>query len=72
MKYHPPGIWNLTVDLPIKSGDELVYKYCILDDRQSDGGIPFWEPSLDRHREIIGTTLDINDIWGVHPTHNFL
>jgi hypothetical protein len=68
MKYTPQGVWDLYIDLPIAGGKKLGYKYCILDDNQPNGGIPFWEPALDHEIEIpTDNTLLIEciDMWGV-------
>jgi len=66
MQYMSNGIWDCTVDLPLKPGSKVGYKYCILDDKQMDGGIPLWEPSLDHEREVQEDqkTLECSDMWG--------
>jgi len=43
----------------------LKYKYCILNDHQEGGGIPFWEPGGDRELTITNENEVIrHDAWG--------
>jgi len=68
MQYVSNGIWNLIIELNVPKGQQLTYKYCILDDRYLNGGIPFWEPSLDHQITVPEDEIkeiECFDLWGV-------
>eukprot|EP01100_Stratorugosa_tubuloviscum_P003966 TRINITY_DN1974_c0_g1_i1.p1 TRINITY_DN1974_c0_g1~~TRINITY_DN1974_c0_g1_i1.p1 ORF type:complete len:244 (-),score=58.82 TRINITY_DN1974_c0_g1_i1:98-829(-) len=69
MKYVNPFLWEYT--LHCDCSNNIIYKYCITDDKQPNGGIPFWEPGQDRSADVNSNSstnvLNCIDIWGSGP-----
>jgi len=66
MHCQSPSKWRLSFDIHNES-KVLKYKYCILNDLQDAGGIPFWEPGKDRElnwASCNGEVEQISDTWG--------
>lgn len=64
MKYVSGGTWELDTEVTTNIG-EFRYKYCVLDERIPDGGVPMWEPREDRVLALIESDIQTNDTWGV-------
>jgi hypothetical protein len=73
MAWSAGGIW--TTEVPLQKGQEFSYKYCILDDSETGGGVPQWEPCLERTRVVPKDEkqekLSLNDFWGVQKSFLF-
>jgi len=69
MNYTFHGVWDLSIDVLLSSGEPFCYKYCILDDRVENGGIPYWDPAPEYKftNWSPGKTVERHDNWGLGP-----
>jgi len=67
MAYRHPSSWYLHLELRDQEKDSVLkYKYCILNDKEADGGIPRWEPGEEHKVELPKNgKLDFPDVWGL-------
>lgn len=69
MNYTFHGVWDLAIDVTLNTGEPFCYKYCILDDRVENGGIPYWDPAPEYKipNWAPNKTMERLDSWGVGP-----